>query len=118
METATETSVETHMISSQKQVTFDAEKTTESVPCEDCEEPFGVENQESANTIGSSGLGGNKKVTAKVIVWSVISLVWIIVAVRFFTLVSSKKMKFLLLLSPVPSLTVAFYFIDLWLPAY
>ncbi|MDP6298547.1 MAG: class E sortase [Acidimicrobiales bacterium] len=118
METTTETSVETHLISSQKQITFDAEKTTESVPCEDCEQLLSVEIQESANTIGSSGLGGNKKVTAKVIVWSVISLVWIIVAVRFFTLVSSKKMKFLLLLSPVPSLTVAFYFIDLWLPAY
>jgi len=77
-----------------------------------------VENQESTNTIGSSGLGGNRKVTTKMIVWSVISLAWIITAVRFFGFVSSKKMKFFLFLSPVPSLAVAFYFIDLWLPAY
>jgi len=118
METTTETNVETHLISSQKQVTLNAEKTIESVPCEDCEQLLSVEIQESTNTIGSSGLGGNKEATTKMTVWSLISLVWIIVAVRFFTVVSSKKMKFLLLLSPIPSLAVAFYFIDLWLPAY
>jgi len=118
METATETSVETHLITSQKQITFDAKKTTTSKPCEDCEEPFGVENQESANTIGSSGLGGNKEATTTMIAWSTISLAWIIAAVRYFGIISSKKLKTLLFLSPLPSLAVAFYFIDLWLPAY